>query len=128
MIKAYLVGIPSMYEGENIEIQYCIFEDSKILCKESTFMDYVKPAMVGQVALIVLLKKLKKYKDKDIEVIVNDTVLYESIRGTLRTKNKDVLKTANETRKKLTMFDNFTIKDISGNYTELTKWVEILKN
>ena len=119
MIKAYLAGIESPYEGEDIEIQYCIYEDMELLCKKSVLVDYVKPAIVGQVALRTLLKKLKNYMDKEIVVIVNDTVLYESIRGTLKTKNKDVLKMAKETRKKIDKFQNIIIQNVSGNHASL---------
>jgi len=128
MIKAYLAGIESPYEGEDIEIQYCIYEDMELLCKKSVLVDYVKPAIVGQVALRTLLKKLKNYMDKEIVVIVNDTVLYESIRGTLKTKNKDVLKMAKETRKKIDKFQNIIIQNVSGNHAELVQWIEALKD
>jgi hypothetical protein len=127
MIKAYLAGIDSPYEGEDIEIQYCIYEDSELICKESVMKDYQKPALVGQVALRTLLKKLKPYIDQEIVVIVNDTVLYESIRGTLKTKNKDVLRMAKETKNRLDKFENVVIKNVSGNHAELTDWVEVLK-
>ena len=128
MIKAYLAGIETLYEGEDIEIQYCIYDDLELICKKSEKMDYVKPAIVGQVALKTLLNKLKKYKDKEIVVVVNDTVLYESIKGTLKTKNIDVLKMAKETRKKLAGFENFTIENVSGDHAKLEKWVEELKD
>lgn len=127
MIKAYLAGIPSLYEGEDIEIQYCIYDDLELISKKSVKMDYVKPAIVGQVAMITLLNKIKNYKDKEIVVVVNDTVLYESIRGTLKTKNIDVIKMSKETRKKVAGFENFTIENVSTDYIELQKWVEALK-
>lgn len=128
MIKAYLAGITSLYEGEDVEIQYCIYNDSELICKNSVKMDYVKPAIVGQVAMKKLVSELKKYMDKEIVVVVNDTVLYESIRGTLKTKNIDVLRMAKETRKKLAGFENFTIEDVSGDHVKLEKWVEALKD
>ncbi|WP_312061216.1 hypothetical protein [Anaerotignum sp.] len=127
MIKAYLAGIASLYEGADIEIQYCIYDDLELISKKSVKMDYVKPAIVGQVAMITLLNKIKNYKDKEIVVVVNDTVLYESIRGTLKTKNIDVIKMSKETRKKVAGFENFTIENVSADYLELQKWVEALK-
>lgn len=127
MIKAYLAGIASLYEGEDIEIQYCIYDDLELISKKSVKMDYVKPAIVGQVAMITLLNKIKNYKDREIVVVVNDTVLYESIRGTLKTKNIDVIKMSKETRKKVAGFKNFTIENVSADYLELQKWVEVLK-
>jgi len=128
MIKAYLAGISSPYEGEEIQIQYCIYDGLECICKESVAMNYVKPAMVGQIALKTLIHKLKQYMSKEIVVIVYDTVLYESIRGTLKTKNMDILKMAKETRKKLAGFENFTIRDVSADHVELEKWVEELKD
>ncbi|HCT64527.1 MAG TPA: hypothetical protein DIC60_04570 [Lachnospiraceae bacterium] len=127
MIKAYLAGIASLYEGADIEIQYCIYDDLELISKKSVKMDYVKPAIVGQVAMITLLNKIKNYKDKEIVVVVNDTVLYESIRGTLKTKNIDIIKMSKETRKKVAGFENLTIENVSANYLELQKWVEALK-
>ena len=127
MIKVYLAGIASLYEGADIEIQYCIYDDLELISKKSVKMDYVKPAIVGQVAMITLMNKIKNYKDKEIVVVVNDTVLYESIRGTLKTKNIDVIKMSKETRKKVAGFQNFTIENVSADYLALQKWVEALK-
>lgn len=127
MIKVYLAGIASLYEGVDIEIQYCIYDDLELISKKSMKMDYVKPAIVGQVAMITLLNKIKNYKDKEIVVVVNDTVLYESIRGTLKTKNIDVIKKSKETRKKVAGFENFRIENVSADYLALQKWVEALK-
>lgn len=128
MIKVYLAGIASLYEGEDIEIQYSIYDDLELICKKSVSMDYVKPAIVGQVAMRTVLNKLKKYINKEVVVIVNDTALYESIRGTLKTKNIDVLKMARETRKKIAGFENFTIENVSGNYVKTEKWMQALKD
>lgn len=128
MIKVYLAGIASLYEGEDIEIQYSIYDDLELICKKSVSMDYVKPAIVGQVAMRTVLNKLKKYISKEVVVVVNDTALYESIRGTLKTKNIDVLKMARETRKKLAGFENFTIENVSGNYVKTEKWMQALKD
>lgn len=128
MIKVYLAGIASLYEGEDIEIQYCIYDDQELICKNSLSMDYVKPAIVGQVAMRTVLNKLKKYMGKEIVVVVNDTALYESIRGTLKTKDIDVLKMARETRKKLAGFENFTIENVSGNHVKTEKWIKALKD
>ncbi|MDD4844361.1 MAG: hypothetical protein PHU31_08515 [Anaerotignum sp.] len=128
MIKAYLAGIASLYEGEDIEIQYSIYDDLELISKDSVKMDYVKPAIVGQVAMRMLLNKLKKYIGKEVVVVVNDTVLYESIRGTLKTKNLEVLKMAKDARKRIAGFENFTIEDVSADHVALEKWVEALKD
>ena len=126
MIEAYLAGIASQYEGENIEVRYSVYEDQKLLCKESVMMEYKKPAIVGQIALITLLKKLKKYMGKEIVIIISDAALYEIVRGTSTTKNSDVLKMASQTRKEFTKFRNTLIKDVSKEHVELMKWNEVL--
>lgn len=127
MIKAYLVGISSQYEGEDIELRYSIYEDQELLRKESVMMEYRKPGIVGQVALMTLLKELEKYKGKEIVIIVNDAALCEIIRGTSTTKNKDVLNMAKNTREELTKFGNPVIKDVSVDRLELARWNEVLK-
>ncbi len=126
MIKAYLAGIASQYEGESIEVRYSVYEDQELLFKESEMLEYRKPAIVGQIALITLLKKLKKYMDKEIVIIINDPVLYEVVRGTLTTNNRDILKMTDETRKEFDKLRNAVIKDISYNHVELKKWNEVL--
>jgi hypothetical protein len=126
MIKAYLTGIASLYEGENIEVRYTIYEDENLLSKDSIVMEYEKPAIVGQIALITLLRKLKKYMSKEIVVIINDAALYEVVRGTSTSKNNDVLKMAVQTRKELSVFPNLVIKDVSNDKAELVKWKEVL--
>ena len=127
MIKAYLAGISSQYEGEDIEVRYRIYEDQELLCKESVMMEYKKPAVVGQVALVRLLKELEKYNGKEIVIIINDAALNEIIRGTSTTKNKDVLKMARDTREELIRFGNAVIKDVSGDRVELAKWNKVLQ-
>ncbi|HYF81789.1 MAG TPA: hypothetical protein VEB00_02000 [Clostridia bacterium] len=126
MIKAYLAGVESLYEGENIEVRYSIYEDQALLCNESIVMEYKKPAIVGQIALITLLRKLKKYMGKEIVIIINDAALYEIVRGTSTTKNNDVLKMAVQTRKEFNMFRNIDIKDISKDKAELVEWQKVL--
>ncbi len=127
MIKAYLAGISTQYEGEDIEVRYCIYEDEEFLCKESVMMGYKKPAIVGQVALTRLLKELVKYRNQEIVIIVNDAALNEIVRETSTTQNKDVLNMAKKTKAELSKFENLDIKDISGNRTELLEWDEILQ-
>lgn len=127
MIKAYLVGISSLYEGEDIEVRYSIYEDQELLSKQSIMMGYMKPAIVGQVALRTVLKELEKYRGKEIVIIVNDPALNEIIRGTSTTKNKDVLQMARETKEELVKFGNTVIKDVSVDRVELAKWSEVLQ-
>lgn len=127
MIKAYLAGLPSLYEGEDIEVRYCIYEDQKLVTKKSVLLEYRKPAIVGQVALITLLKGLKNYAEKEIVIIINDAALYEFIKGSSTTKNKDVLEIENETRKVLSKFNHYTLQDVSRDKVERMNWSEILQ-
>jgi len=128
MIKAYLAGISTHYEGEDIEIRYQIFSNEELVDKKSIFIEYKKPAIVGQIALITLLKELERYIGNEITIFINDPALNEQIRGTTSTKNKDVLKMARLTREELDKFENWvTITDVSTNSKELGKWNEILK-
>lgn len=128
MIKAYLVGISTHYEGEDIEIRYSIYRDEELIVKRTTFHEFVKPAIVNQVALLSLLKELEKYRGEEITVIMNDAAINEQIKGTTQTKNKDVLKISRITRDELRRFDPIIlINDISGNKKEIAKWDEILQ-
>ncbi|MBN7773300.1 reverse transcriptase-like protein [Clostridium aminobutyricum] len=127
MIKAYLAGISSLYEGEDIEVRYSIYEDQELISKESLIMEYKKPAIVGEVALLTLLKKLEKFKGKEIAVTVNDAALCELIRGTSTTKNKDVQDMVKKVQKELSKFENVVIKNVSVNHIELAKWNEVLQ-
>lgn len=128
MIKAYLAGISSQFEGEDIEVRYRIYEDDQLLCKESVLMEYKKPAIVGQVALLTLLKELERYIDQEIVIIMNDPALYEVMRGTSTTQNKDVLKMAKGTKEEVMKFRNLVIKDVGGDRVERMKWDELTLN
>ena len=123
MIKVYLVGISSYYEGEDIEVRYHIYKDQELICKNSVFHPYRKPAIVSQVAVQTVLKELEKFIGTEIIIIVNDGALNEQIKGTTKTKNIDVLKMARILREEFNKFENLlTIKDVSGNPVELAKW------
>ncbi|KDR95639.1 hypothetical protein SAMN02745945_01490 [Peptoclostridium litorale DSM 5388] len=128
MITAYLAGISSCFEGEDIEIRYSIYENEDQVCRESIFKEYKKPAVVGLVALMDLLKELEKYEGRDITILINDAALNEQIRGTTTTKNGHVLKMAEKAR---AMIDEFkspvTIRDTSGDSVEREQWNEVLK-
>lgn len=128
MIKAYLVGISTQYENEDIEIRYRIFKDEKLLCEKSILQGYEKPLIVSHVALISLLRELEKYKDDEITIYINDAALSEQIRGTSTTKNKYVLKMARIVREQLIKFkSSVVVVDVSANYPELMVWNDILK-
>lgn len=128
MIKAYLTGISGHYEGEDIEVRYCIYDKDELVYKKSILEEYKKPAVVSLFALIMLLKELEKYVDREIVVMVNDAALIEQIKGTSTTKNKDVLKTARIAREKVKEFKNSVIiKDISNDKVEISKWNDLLQ-
>lgn len=127
MIKAYLVGILTHYENEDIEIRYRIYKDQDLICEKTVFQDYEKPLVVSHVALLTLLKELEKYMGHEIIIIINDAALNEQIRGTSKTKNEGVLKMANLVREELNKFKgSIIVKDVSGNSAELSKWNDIL--
>jgi hypothetical protein len=127
MITAYLVGISVYHEDEDIEIRYRIFENEQLICKKSVFKEYKKPLIVGQVALVALLKELEPYKDQEITIFINDPALNEQIKGTSTSKNKDVIKMTKYTKEKLNKFrGSIIIKDVSTNKEELDKWDDIL--
>ncbi len=127
MIIVYLAGISSQYEGEDIEVRYCIYEDQNLIRKESVMLAYQKPAVVGQAALAAVLSELEKYADREIVIIINDGALNEIVRGTSTTKNKDVLSKSMQTREALGKFENLSIKDVGANRPELLKWNEALQ-
>jgi hypothetical protein len=118
---------PSLYEGEDIEIRYGIYKEEEVIEKDSIILEYQKPAIVGQVALGTLLKRLQRYKDQEIVIYVNDAALYELIRGTSNPKNKEVLELAKETKKQLDKFQNLIITDVSKDRAELMKWNTVLQ-
>lgn len=128
MITAYVVGIKSYYEGEDIEIRFHGFKDQQLLFKENFFKEYKKPLVVEHEALLDLLNRLEEFKEEEITVFINNTFLYEQIRGTSTIKNKDVLRMAIKVREKLKKFGNsIMVKDVSNDKEGLKKWKEILE-
>ena len=126
MITVYLAEIPAFIEGEDIVIQYCVYEGSKLLSKKKVVMNYVRPVLVGQVSMQRLLKELKSYKGQEIVVLVHDTILFESIRGTLKTKHTDLLQLAKLTQKAVAAFGNISIENVSTNALNLKKWADTI--
>lgn len=123
MITAYLVGISTYQENEDIEIRYSIFKDDVLICKDSDWQSYKKPYIVTHVAMMVLLKKLKKYKDQEITIVVNDGALYEQIRGTSSTHKQDVIKAVKKVKEALDRFGGqVTIKNVSTNSEAMKEW------
>ncbi|NTW72013.1 MAG: hypothetical protein HGA49_07225 [Eubacteriaceae bacterium] len=127
MITAYLAGIPSGVEGEDIEIRYSINDDNGILCKKSFYKDYVKPVLVSLKAMGALCEELKNYDTDDITILINDAALNELIKGTSTTSNKEVLRLSSMVRRKLQNFSHeITVKDVSINSSEIMLWSEAL--
>ena len=129
MITAYLVGISTHYEGEDVEIRLHVLKDQELLFKEVFFKEYHKPLVVEHVALLELLNRLEEFKEEDITVIINNPALYEQIRRTSTSKNKEVMNMARKVRERLKKFGNSVIvKNVSDDKVELTKWKEILES
>lgn len=128
MITAYLLGITTYYEGEDIEIKFHVFRDQELLFKETFFKEYKKPSIVEHVALLELLNRLEEFNGDEITVIINNASLYEQIRGTSTLQNKEAMKMAIEVKKKLKEFGNsIMIKDVSNDKVGLRKWKDILE-
>ena len=104
MIKAYLTAFPMLYEGEDIEVRYSLFQDDIPIKKESVYLEYMKPAVVGLNSVLTVLRKLEEYKDEEITIMINDASLYEILKGCCNTKNGDVLKMASKTKKQSAKF------------------------
>lgn len=126
MIKVYVVGIESLYEGEDIEIRYSIYEDGELLEEKSFYADYKKPILVTQLAIQSALKGLKDYKDEEIEMIINDGSTYALLEETSRPKNQEAIDLARRTRKKLSDYHNLTLINISADYKLIEEWDEKL--
>lgn len=128
MITAYVEGISSLLEGEDIEISFIVLDEKEeTIMKERFFSRYLKPSVVDHMALIALLRKLKRYKDSDIVIYINNPSLLEQIRGISNTKNKEALKLAKDINSHLKDFTaNVKIQDVSINHKELHNWAEKL--
>jgi len=129
MIKAYLVGISTQIENEDIEVKYRIVKGEETILEKSILKEYKKPLVVTHAALLILLKELGKLnEDDEVVVVINDPALNEQIRGTSTTKNRDVIKMANKVRDELSKYKGtISVKDISGNHEELMEWNNQLK-
>ncbi len=128
MIKAYVVGITNYYEGEDIEIRYSIYDGQKLLCKKSFFKEYKKPLIVNHEALLSLLREIKKYKGREIVILINDASLNEQIKGMSQTKKTEVLRMANRVQAELNKFgDSVVIEDVSNDSTKVKEWNELLR-
>lgn len=124
MIKSYLAAIPSLYEGEDIEIRYTIFQDDVLIKKEADYLGYEKPAVTGLISVLTLLRKLEKYKAQEIIIFINDSSLYEILIGRSTVKNGDVIKMAGKVKKQLEKFENLTFDNVYKNKAAMDVWKE----
>lgn len=129
MIKAYLVGTPSPYEGEDIVIEFLIHKDDEcIIHKKDIYMDYVKPALVNQSGLERLLVELRPYKKEEIEIYINDTPLFEALNETLQTKKlKELILLGKKSKRTLSKFENAKVINVATNPTLKKEWVSIVR-
>lgn len=128
MIKVYLAAFPMLYEGEDIEVRYSLFQDEIPVKKESIYSEYMKPAIVGMHSILTVLLKLEEYKHEEITVMINDASLHEIIKGSSTTKNGDVLKMASKMKKQLVKFENLSFINVTKDKASLAKWKEILED
>lgn len=122
MIKVYLSAIPSLYEGEDIEVRYSIYQDDKQLERETTHSDYVKPAVTGLISVMMVLNRIERYKKEEIVIYINDPSLYELVRGKSTTKNEPVIRHYQKTKRKLEKFINLTFVNVSKDQEVLAEW------
>lgn len=127
VIKAYLASISTQYEGENFEVRYRIFNGDELIVKKSVMLDYIKPALVGHAGLKELLKELDKNKNEQIKIYINDGALYETINGTSRTNNHELVKMAKINRMEINEFIDLEIINVNGNHEQVMEWDQILK-
>ena len=127
MMNVYLTAFPMLYEGEDIEVRYCLFQDDVPVKKDAVYMEYMKPAVVGLSSVLTLLKELENYKDEEITVFINDESLYELLKGSSTTKNGDVLKAAGKTKKQLVKFAKLSFVNVTKDKNALASWKEILE-
>lgn len=128
MIKAYLAAFPMLYEGEDIEVRYVIYQDDVAIKKESLYIEYVKPTVVGLYSVLALLSKLEEFKEEEITIMINDSALNEIIKGACTTKNGDVLKMASKLKKQMTKFKNLSFINVTKDKASLAKWKEIIED
>ena len=127
MIKAYMAAFSTLYEGEDIEVRYSLIQDNQVIKEESVYLEYMKPAVVGVNALLILLRKLEAYKQETIVITINDGALNEIIRGTNTTQNGEVLKLAGKIKKELSKFQRVSFVNVTNkDRAELAEWKEVL--
>jgi len=128
MIQAYVVGISTHQEGEEIEIRYSIFQDGKNLTQEKKYQEYKKPFLVTHFAILAFLKDLKKYPKDETEIIMYDSAVMEQLNGTSTTNNKEALSMAKKVINEIEKLDHtIKISDVTGNSKEKLAWNKVLE-
>ena len=122
MIKVYVEGISTFYEGEDIELRYSIYENEELVREEKRFDDYVKPSIVLQVALQAALNDLYDYREEEVKVIINDGLAYSVIYGISKPKDRELLRMGGITRGIMRDFSNIEIINISGDTDLIQDW------
>lgn len=128
MIKAYVVGISTHQEGEDIEVRYAIYRDGEMLAQKKKYQEYKKPFLVTHYAILALLKDLKKYPDEETQIIMYDSAVYELLKGTSTSKRKEALRMAAKVNRELEKL-NYPIEvlDMTGNNKEILAWNKVLE-
>ncbi len=127
MIKAYLAFISLGYEGEDVEIQYSIYDGEELIKKQVSYIDYKKPALAGQFAVRMLLEELEDYKEEEIKIIIHDGALYEVLIGTSTSRDRELQEMGKETREEFERFRDLEIEDIEGDHLAIEEWRDKLK-
>lgn len=127
MITVYLTAFPTLYEGEDIEIRYCLYQNDVLLKKETVYLGYVKPAVVGISSVLALLGGMESYKEEEIKVFINDGSLSELLKGSSTTKNADVLKSAAKMKKQLAGFTKLSFINVTKDKNAFVRWKEVLE-
>lgn len=124
----YVLATPSYHEQEEIVFTYTVYDENENFIKKSVIShEYRKPAIVGLYSIMVLLKEFKDYSSEEVKVIVNDGALIEEINGTNATKNKDVIKVAELTRKHIQKFGKkISFESVSSDYQKKLHWEKML--
>jgi len=123
MKTIYIESIPSYHEQEEMHFSYAVYENDVLINKKSIYHDYRKPGLAGLYSIMQLFKVFPEYKGEALTLIVNDGALLEQINGTTTTKNKDVLKVAQLTRKHISKFsDRIQFMSVAGKHEAMTEW------
>lgn len=129
MITAYLIGISTYQENEDIEIRYSIYNEDKLICRENKWTEYKKAPLVTHTAIDVLLKELEQYEDENITIVINDGAVFEQLNGTSGIKKQDIRKVAKKLREKIESFGGrITIKNVSTDTKARNEWNDKIEN